>query len=280
MTPTAALPTYEVYAIRYATVVRRARDNFLAARPRDAHDAEMPLDFYVWLVRGAGQCILVDTGFSAASGAQRNRQFLCPPDEALRCLGVSPQDVQHVVLTHLHYDHAGNTSLFPAARIHLQDAEMNFATGRYMCHPSLSHFFAVDDVKTLVGEVFAGRVEFHDGDGEVAPGVTVHRVGGHTHGLQVVRVHTVRGWLVLASDASHYYDNRAESNPFPAIVDLGDLLEGWRLIDRLADSPDHVIPGHDPAVRARYRRLPVQRVDIAVLHEPPTTAAPPCAVAS
>lgn len=262
-------PVHEVYAIRYATVDRKARDNFLGPVGADLHEAPMQLDFYVWLIRGAEATILVDTGFSAASAAERKRQYLCPPVEALQRLGVAPGAVDHVILTHFHYDHAGNTDQFPNARFHVQDREMAFATGRHMGYPALNHFFAVADVQTLVGHVYDSRVTFHDGQGTVADGVTVHRVGGHTDGLQVVRVRTARGHVVLASDAAHYYRNKLESNPFPAIFNVGDMLEGWRAVDRLADSPDHVVPGHDPAVRELYPALELAGVDVSILHEPP-----------
>jgi glyoxylase-like metal-dependent hydrolase (beta-lactamase superfamily II) len=260
-------PVYQVHAVRYATVERRAIDNFLM---RDAHDGLMPLDFFFWVIRGDGRTIVVDTGFSAHSARRRNRTLLCTPAEGLAALGITPQEVADVVLTHLHFDHAGNTDAFPAARFHLQDAEMRFATGRCMCHPALSHFFEVEDVTELVRKVYAGRVEFHDGDAELAPGITLHKVGGHTEGLQIVRVYTARGWIVLASDAAHYYRNLEDRNPFPGILDVGQMLEGYRRIERLADSAQHIVPGHDPEVRSRY---PVARhgdIEIATLHEPPT----------
>lgn len=263
-------PVHEVYAIRYATVERQASDNFLR---RDGHDGVMPLDFFVWLIRGPGADVLVDTGFSAASALARKRSFITHPADALRAMGVAPENVAHLVLTHLHYDHAGNTGDFTGARIHLQDDEMQYATGRYMCHPGLSHFFAVEDVKTMVQHSFDGRTEFHDGDGCVLPGVTLHRIGGHTHGLQVVRVFTARGWVVLASDAAHYYGNLEERNPFPAVLDLGEMLEGYRLLDRLADSREHIVPGHDPEVMRRYRRLDMEGVEAVALHEPPSAPA-------
>lgn len=270
MTATLATQTpsqHQVFAIRFATVERKAVDNFLL---RDGHDGVMPLDFFVWLVRGPHGDILVDTGFSEASSIARKRNFIMHPVDAIQAMGLAPADVRHIVLTHLHYDHAGNTDAFTNARIHIQEREMHYATGRYMCHHSLNHFFAVDDVKNMVEHTFAGRTEFHDGDATVVPGVTLHRIGGHTDGLQVVRVFTERGWIVLASDAAHYYDNMLEHNPFPAIFNLGEMLEGYRHIATLADSPDHVVPGHDPLVLKRYPSAGITGVEAVALHLPPT----------
>lgn len=247
-----ALPVYEAYAIRYASVTRRAVDNFLSRT--DAHDGPMPLDFYCWLLKGPAGNVLVDTGFSACSARARNRAFTLHPEAALARLGLAPADINHLILTHLHYDHAGNVEAYPNAQVHLQDTEMQYATGRYMCFDAMRHFFSVDDVQSVVRQVYAGRVRFHDGDAELAPGLELHHVGGHTQGLQVVRVRTARGWVLLASDALHYYRNFTDNNPFPAIFHLGDMLEGYARIRTLADSDAHIVPGHDPAVARRYPR--------------------------
>ncbi|MEA2889520.1 MAG: hypothetical protein QOI05_313, partial [Bradyrhizobium sp.] len=110
---------------------------------------------------------------------------------------------------------------------------------------------------------------FHNGDGEVAPGVTLHRVGGHSDGLQVVRVETARGPVVLASDASHYYGNMQRKNPFPILYNLGDMMEGWEVVKRLAGHPDRAIPGHDPLVTEIYPRAS-DKVDAWSLHLPPS----------
>lgn len=241
--------SYEVYAIKYGHLQRTASGNFLGGDP---HDGPMPLDYFVWLVRGQGRDIVVDSGFNAAVAAKRGRQITLPVEEGLRRMGVDPGAVKDVVITHMHYDHVGNFELFPQAMFHLQDLEMQYATGRYMTVESMRHAFEVDDVVGMVRRVYAGRVRFHAGDGELAPGVTLHHVGGHTMGMQIVRVATRRGWIVLASDASHFYANMEQARPYPIIYSLGDMVDGWRRALSLAQSPAHVIPGHDPLVMERY----------------------------
>jgi len=258
---------YEVYAIRYATMAqRRRRDNFI---PADPHDGPMPMDFFVWLLKSPTRTILVDTGFSEETARRRQRDWSRCPVEALRVLGVAPQDVQDVVLTHLHYDHAGNLPRLPNARFHVQDRELDYATGRCMCHATVRHAYGVDDVVELVRNVYADRVQFHDGDDVLAPGVELMLIGGHTRGLQSVRVRTARGWVVLASDASHYYENMDDGRPFPIVFNVPDMLEGHRRLFREADSPDHVVPGHDPQVLKRYPLVPGDELGIACLHLPP-----------
>jgi glyoxylase-like metal-dependent hydrolase (beta-lactamase superfamily II) len=157
-----------------------------------------------------------------------------------------------VVITHLHYDHVGNFDLFPAATLHLQDLEMRYATGRYMGHPCFRGAYEVEDVVGMVRRVYENRVRFHDGDAEIAPGISVHLIGGHTMGLQAVRVKTRSGWLVLASDASHFYANMEETRPFPIVWSVADMVEGYRKLTSLAESPSHIVPGHDPLVFKRY----------------------------
>lgn len=261
------MDTYEVYAIKYASMPRRRRDNFI---PADDHDGPMPMDFFVWLLKGKTRNILVDTGFSQATGVARNRQWLRCPIEACRTLGVDPASIGDVILTHLHYDHAGNLPLLPHARFHVQDSELDYATGRCMCHAAMRHAYTVDDVVELVRKVYAERVTFHAGDSTVAPGVELLLVGGHTKGLQAVRVHTERGWVVLTSDASHFYENIESLRPFPIVFNVADMLEGHRRLMEIAGSATMLVPGHDPEVLARYPRVEGDAVGTALLHRPPS----------
>jgi glyoxylase-like metal-dependent hydrolase (beta-lactamase superfamily II) len=160
--------------------------------------------------------------------------------------------VTDVVISHLHYDHCGNHSLFPQARYHLQDREMMYATGRYMCHGHQRIPFEADDVVAMVRRVFDDRVVFHNGDEQLAPGLTVHHVGGHSMGLQCLRVATRRGHVVLAADATHLYSHIEQGRVFPVCYSVAETLEGYATIKRLADSPGHIVPGHDPDVLKRY----------------------------
>ncbi|CAM3705757.1 MBL fold hydrolase [Rouxiella silvae] len=240
---------YQIYAIKYAHHDRMSSENFIGGDP---HDVPMPLDYFVWAIVGTSETYVVDMGFDAEMANRRGRTIVHSVEQGLGQLGIRVADVKQVVITHMHYDHAGNHSLFPQARFHVQDSEMAFCTGRCMCHHGIRHAFEVEDVKSMVEKIFAGRVQFHDGDSELAPGITLHRVGGHSDGLQVVRVNTARGWVVLASDASHYYANMQRNLAYPIVYNIGDMLEGYATLRRLADSDDHIIPGHDPLVLQYY----------------------------
>jgi glyoxylase-like metal-dependent hydrolase (beta-lactamase superfamily II) len=252
---------YEIYAVKYAHHARRASDNFIGGDP---HDGPMPLDYFVWLVRGAGREIVVDTGFSRAMAAKRGRDHLRCPAAALGLIGVDAATVKDVIVTHLHYDHVGNFELFPEATLHLQEREMRYATGPYMCHGCFSGAFEAEDVVGMVRKVYAGRVCFHDGDAEVFPGVSVHLIGGHTMGLQVVRVATRRGPIVLASDASHFYANMEQERPFPIVWSVAEMVDGYAKLRALAHSPEHIVPGHDPLVFEKYPAVSKALEGIAV----------------
>ncbi|MES3001472.1 MAG: N-acyl homoserine lactonase family protein [Pseudomonadota bacterium] len=241
--------TYRVFAIRYAHYDRRSGANFLGGDP---HDVPKPLDFFVWAIVSDTRAFLVDTGFDEKVGARRGRSIIRPVEEGLKAVGIDTNAVEDVILTHMHYDHAGNNDLFPRARYHVQDREMAYCTGRCMCHPAIGRHFEPDDVASMVQKTFAGRVQFHDRNSCITPGLSLHHVGGHTQGMQVVRVHTRQGWMVLASDASHFYANMEQRRPYPGVDNVAEMIEGFSRLYSLADAPQFVIPGHDPDVLKRF----------------------------
>ncbi|WP_417522550.1 N-acyl homoserine lactonase family protein [Marinovum sp.] len=244
------MSTWEVHAVKYAERNARTRaDSFLFD---DNHDAPHAMDYYIWVLRRGDEVILVDTGYDSAEAQLRGRPIQLDPREALNPLGLAAEAVTRVIVTHLHYDHAGGLHLFPNATLHMQAAEMQFATGPCMCHDTLRAPFTAGHVCEAVKRLYSGKVVFHDGDAEIADGVTVHCIGGHSRGLQCVRVRTAAGWMVLASDAAHYYENVYARTPFPIVVDLQNMLDGFARLEALASDPRLIVPGHDPRVRELY----------------------------
>lgn len=241
---------WEVLAVRYAERnARTRRDSFIFD---DNHDAPHAMDYFIWVLRRGDQVILVDTGYDEVEASRRDRPILTDPRAALAPLGIAADDVDQVIVTHLHYDHAGGLHLFPNAKLHLQATEMAYATGPCMCHGTLQMPFTADHICEAIQRLYSGRVMFHDGDGEITDGVTVHCIGGHSRGLQCVRVRTAAGWLVLASDAAHYYENFIARKPFPIVVDLQNMLDGFDRLEALASDRRLIVPGHDPLVRALF----------------------------
>jgi glyoxylase-like metal-dependent hydrolase (beta-lactamase superfamily II) len=279
-------PHYQVFALRYGSNQRRSRgENVIFRAPGDEHDGPMPMDFFVWAIvgqdspghggQGSGGTVLVDTGSGPRTMAARGHDHLRSPAAALASIGIDAGGVSEVVTTHMHWDHAGNIADFPNARLHLQRAEMAHATGPSMCSGFLRRPYDAEQLGEWLTELYRGRVTFHEGDDEVAPGISVHRVGGHTPGMQVVRVSTARGHVLLASDAIHYYENLTAENPFPVLVSAIDYIEALRTVTRLADGPDHIIPGHDPQVLSRFRKARQDLDDVAALHLEPVQAGEP-----
>jgi glyoxylase-like metal-dependent hydrolase (beta-lactamase superfamily II) len=240
---------YEIHAVHYAHHDRPASDNYIGG---DAHDVLQPLDYYVWAIVGGGRTWIVDTGFDEAMGRKRKRTLVRPIADGLKAIGIAPDTVEDIIVSHLHYDHTGNYDLFPHAKYHLQDTEIAYATGRCMCHAVLKTPFEEEDIVAMVRKLYAGRVCFHDGTDEITPGLTVHKIGGHSKGLQCVRVKTRRGHVVIASDTMHLYNHFEQRRIFPITYNLAEVLEGYDQLRKLATSPAHIIPGHDPEVLKRY----------------------------
>lgn len=254
---------HRILAIRYGHHTRKAAANFIGG---DDHATDMPLDYYVWaILRDGLPPIVVDTGFDAETAARRGRQLLRPVGDGLAAAGIDIASVEDVIITHMHFDHAGSLNLFPRARFHIQDAEMAFCTGRAMTERMMRAPFDAEPVVDMVRMLFGDRVVFHAGTSTIAPGITLHHLGGHTAGLQIVEVATARGPVVLASDAAHLYANITRAIPFPIVVDVPAYLAGLRRLTEIAPSLDHVIPGHDPLVLRLFPAVApdVVRIDLA-----------------
>src|SRR5205809_4919298 len=96
---------WEVFAVRYAEHQRKAAENYIGGDP---HDVLQPLDYFVWAIVGEAQTIIVDTGFDEAVGTRRQRQIVRPLREGLSAIGIDPEKIETVIVSHLHYDHCGN----------------------------------------------------------------------------------------------------------------------------------------------------------------------------
>jgi glyoxylase-like metal-dependent hydrolase (beta-lactamase superfamily II) len=160
--------------------------------------------------------------------------------------------VPHVVLTHLHYDHSGLTPAFGAARLHVQSAELEFWSGPFADRSSFGDIYSRDDIGFIKRADDEGRVHRCDADEEIVPGISVHRVGGHTPGMQVVRVATSAGPLVLASDSSHYYENFMADRPYSLVHNVADMHAAFNRLRELTPHAELIVPGHDPAVLERF----------------------------
>ncbi len=250
---------YKVYILKYAR-----RDAVYAnLKLGDIHDTT-PLDlgYFIWVITNGETTAVVDTGFTEELCRKRGRQWLADPRERFEAIGVDPATVEHVVLSHMHWDHAGNYGLFPKARFYVQEDEVAFWTGKYVRYRHFREAMEVEDVLELVRLNYDGRVEFVSGTEEVLPGIRVHRLGGHTKGVQVVEVPTASGTAVVASDAVHTYHNLRDERPTPIIHNAPEYLDGYVTMRRLAKEDAYILPGHDAEVMRLHRTV---AEDIAVV---------------
>lgn len=259
--------TYEVYAIRYG-----ARSDWTRGKSylQDANpDQSDSIEYFFWIIRNTQRTIVVDTGFDEATAKRFGRKPFPDPVALLSRFGIAAGEVETVIVTHMHFDHVGALPAYTRARFHLQEADLGCATGPDMRYQFLRFPYDRVHVTQMVDRVHTGRVVFHDGDSEVAPGISLHRIDGHAVGLQAVRVRTARGNVVLASDSAAFAEQFLDYRVSPAVVDAVAMLRGYDRLRELADSEDHIITGHDPLTSKLY--LAVTGIDAPVfrLHEPP-----------
>lgn len=245
---------YEVVIVRYGTRRTVRSDVYLNYGVYGDDDAPIDMDYFIWVVRNAYRTILVDTGYSVAGGASRGRTPLITPPDAWRQLGIDLDAEITVVLTHAHYDHAGNFAALPNAHIVVAEREIDFWLGPLARRAQFHHSADADALNELARARTDGRVETFSGAMTVAPGVEVLEVGGHTPGQAVVRVETAMGPVLLASDSVHYYDELEADMPFTHVADLPQMYRAFDLISGLVATGqiEHLVPGHDPSTLRRF----------------------------
>ena len=254
----------EVLAVRYGTRATCASQVFLNWFQYGEPDYPLDMDYFFWLIRGQDRVLLVDTGFTPEVGARRGRTTTTAPLEALRRLDVSPAEVDTVVVTHGHYDHTGHASAFPDAELVMSGRELDFWSGPYARRAQFAHAAEWSDLDLLAQRDRQGEVRRVSGREEIAPGVVVREVGGHTPGQLLVEVDAEQGPVVLASDSVHYYDELERDRPFVVVADLEAMYAGFDTVADLVSAGAVVVPGHDPLVMQKFAPADESAPDLAV----------------
>jgi glyoxylase-like metal-dependent hydrolase (beta-lactamase superfamily II) len=244
---------YEVYAIRYATLVDYPVSQLVVGADTSR---KMNLAMIVWLVRGKGHNILVDSGFYRDQFFHDDRFHITDfvkPSDALNRLGLKPEDITDLIISHMHWDHADGMNLFPKARIWIQKDEYNYYTGEAWASKETHAGIDQDDVLDLVKLNLAGRVSLVGGDNQqIFPGVTCYTGGRHTYASQYVAVNTAKGIVVLASDNVYVEENLKMHAPIAATLDADSNLRAQDRMRQIATNIRFIITGHDPAVFTEF----------------------------
>jgi glyoxylase-like metal-dependent hydrolase (beta-lactamase superfamily II) len=252
LSPGPALHNYTIEAIRYGTIPQFPLSGLVVGAPAN-EKIDIPLMF--WLIRGEGRIILLDTGFHRPGWTERYKvtNYL-RPDEAVRQAGVDPAQVQDIILSHLHWDHADGVDLFPSGAIWIQREEYAYYSGAAWQKGGQHGGIEPEDIVYLLRRNIAGKVRLIDGDDrEILPGIRVYVGARHTFSSQYVRVDGDPPW-VLASDNCYLYRNLETHAPIPTF-EPGDRDGNLQALDRmvrLAGAPERVVPGHDPEVFKRF----------------------------
>ncbi len=244
-------PQYTIDAIRYGTIADFPVAGLVAGADPSR---KMDIAMIVWLVRGNGHNILVDSGFYRDQFFKhwKIRNFMKPSD-AVEAAGVKPDDITDIIVTHMHWDHADGADLFPRARIWVQRDEYTYYTGEAW-HSKRTHGgIDPDDVLSFVKINMEGRLSFVEGDAqEIMPGITCYTGGKHTYASQFVGVNTAEGAVILASDNVYLYENLDKHVPIAETLDAESNLRAQDRMRHLAAKESLIVPGHDPAIFERF----------------------------
>lgn len=250
----------DVLAVRLGGRVTTKSESFLNYFLYGEPDAKLGVDYFFWIIRdsddaGTGGVTLVDAGFAPEVGERRGRTCESTPVRALRELGIDPEEVRTVVVTHAHWDHIGNLHQFPHAEIVISQAEYDFWTGPVARRTLFAAFAEPAEIARLTAIRDEGRLTFVTGRHALAPGIELIEVGGHTPGELIVAVSTAAGQVILTSDAMHHYEEVERDRPYHILADLHGMYLGYELLRELASQPrTWLVAGHDPEVRNRFAR--------------------------
>jgi glyoxylase-like metal-dependent hydrolase (beta-lactamase superfamily II) len=270
-----AVPKYEVYAVQYAVVPQFPVAALVADKNRRADIAMM-----FWVIKGGGHVVLFDSGFYREKYLlQWKPQDFVKPSEAVGKLGLKPEEVTDVILSHAHWDHAGGVDLFPKAQVWIQRDEYQYYTGESW-QPDAGTDLSTEkgrraagakhggvdaeDMMALVKANLEGRLRFVQGDDQqVLPGIRCYTGGKHTFQSQFCSVNTRSGTVVLASDNMYLFENLEKHVAIAQTLDAASNLRAQDRMKQLATKPEMIVPGHDPAVMQKFPKVAegVVRID-------------------
>lgn len=209
--------------------------------------------YYFWCIKNQEHTIVVDAGVGPVLGRERDLPNYVSPAEMLERIDVEAEAVEHVVLTHLHWDHIDGVTLFPNATVYVQKTERDFWLHDEKALRNPFTFYLGDGIRQNCLAIEAeGRMSLVDGDQEILPGIDCLLAPGHSVALQGVGVHTENGYAILGSDCGHLFRNYAEDWPSNLIVDMIGWTDSVRKLKSLVSAPELLFPGHDILMTRNY----------------------------
>lgn len=248
------MPDRSIYAVKYAGPfsVYSGYNVWQWDMATEAFERE---NWYLWCVRGDGPTVVVDTGADPAlTRSRKQADRFEDPVAVLGRLDVDADTVEHVVLSHLHWDHAGGVHLFPSATFYVQAAEWRFWTEDPIAkRPPFANLVDPASIEHLASLDGTDRLVIIDGDREIVPGIECLHAPGHTPGQQAVAVDgTARGRAIVGSDCAHTFRNYTYDWPSAFSMDLSECLRTYDKLRAAASSVDLLFPGHDVAMHDDY----------------------------
>ncbi len=243
---------YEIYAIEYEKTDWRPLVSEIAvgATAKDTLQGNMT----IWLLKGDnGKKILVDAGFVH----QNPHKNYTTPDAVLQKMGLKPEDITDIVLTHPHWDHIGGIHLFPNAMVWLQEADFNYFVGTAWQPKGFADGFDKKDVLKIVQKNLDGKLTLVKGDSiEIMPGIRVFIGSKHTYESQYVLVNGTSGKTIIASDNIWFYANLKYLLPIPHYTfDPVAYVNQMKRMKTLVSDVNLIIPGHDADVFKRFPKV-------------------------
>ena len=248
----------KVWCLQFAVASDAPLSALLAGAPRDA---TLDLPFVICVARSPKHVVVLDSGFvNRKLGEAYGVKDWVEYAPLLAEVGVSPEEVDVVTISHLHFDHAGGTSRFPKAKFVVQRRELEFAAAAMPHNSAARTAFVAEDVVSLVQLNWQGRVLLADGDVEgVVPGMDVHLTPGHTAGTMTVCLDTLKRRVCYSSDAVYTYRNLDEDIPLGLALDSFEAVESFKKIRRILRG-GRLIPGHEPRIFEKPESFGFRRV--------------------
>jgi glyoxylase-like metal-dependent hydrolase (beta-lactamase superfamily II) len=247
---------YDVYAIEYTQGTNRVPVKTIAINSQSPDT--ISFSFYFWYLKGDnGKKILVDAGFIMDSTAPNNAyKNYRRPDIALQGLGIKPDEITDIIITHTHYDHIDGIDLFPKATIWMQKNDYDYFVGGAWQKGANNLGLNKRDVLKTVQANLDGRLKLVDGDSlEIIPGIRVFIGSKHTYECQHLLVNTKSEKVMLASDDAWFYYNIKDELSIPLVFDQQAYIKQIKRMKSLVSNQDLIIPGHDVLVLSKFKQV-------------------------